>query len=579
MRNTLLISIFLVALLGCLDQNQQAESILRHYIDSKVDLIRNYWMESAVALWNATVSGNESDYKKMMDIEMDFNKSNQNTSDYFAPDRFLTIAPNASFNEKDVELLRKLKYSGLITDSLLFRQLNVLYHAFVESQFDLDKSQKQILMTIKKHHQVPEFKLNFGGKVYAVGQIDSILKNTNNSLIMNKISELCQQKGKLIAPEVIRLTKVRNEFAVNCGYTNYYHLSLETQDQDPERIKLMLDEIELKTRDQYFEAKKVIDKMLTKRFRIAVGELRPWHYNEDRVSYLPKRFTKQLDSLFVKSDPVKRVARFFEGIGMPIQNVIDNSRLEEDPTKVKPTSMINVDFKNDIRLIAGISNTHDGLVRMMHLGGHATHFKSISEDVPYLLKNPNPVISEGIAKCFENMATDFKWIKNEVTFNDKMQKRIVLVCQHMYEVDRLLWCRKQLVMAEFEREIYQNPDQDLDLLWHELNLKYLGLNFPSVKGAGFWATSKYNSFLSCNIHSFVLADVLAAQLQHSVENRVLKKTNGIAQNNIALGKYLFDNLYQYGNLLPWEKLIEKATGEPLNSSYFVEELVGNDKMD
>jgi Zn-dependent M32 family carboxypeptidase len=70
----------------------------------------------------------------------------------------------------------------------------------------------------------------------------------------------------------------------------------------------------------------------------------------------------------------------------------------------------------------------------------------------------------------------------------------------------------------------------------------------------------------------VLADVFAAQLQHAIESRVIQEGNYL--NNDAIGEYLKVNLYQYGNTVPWEKLIEKATGESLNTAYFVNYLVG-----
>jgi len=132
------------------------------------------------------------------------------------------------------------------------------------------------------------------------------------------------------------------------------------------------------------------------------------------------------------------------------------------------------------------------------------------------------------------------------------------------------------VFAEFEREIYRDPKQDLDLLWHNLNLKYLGQNYPSEKGASYWAANKTVTSLSCTIHNFVLADIFAAQLQHIIEKVVLTETDSLIQDNKAIGRHLVENLYRYGNLLQWENLIEKTTAEPLNPEYFVEQLVGDE---
>ncbi len=80
MRKLFLFIVLSVSLMACLNEKQQAEKILRHYISQKEGLIRNYSMESSVALWNATVSGDENDYQKLVDIELAFNKSNQNAS-------------------------------------------------------------------------------------------------------------------------------------------------------------------------------------------------------------------------------------------------------------------------------------------------------------------------------------------------------------------------------------------------------------------------------------------------------------------------------------------------------------------
>ncbi len=577
MRNSLFLWIMLLFLTGCFDQKKQAESILRHYIDRKVELIRNYRMETEVALWNATVSGNESDYQKLIDIELNFNKANQDATNQFSPDHFFSITQNVFANQQDFELLRKLKFSGLITDTLLGRQLNVLYQAFMGPQIELERYKKIMMSEMKIWQTFSGSKVRIDGKIVLPAKLDSIRRHSTDNLLLQKISSSIQETGQLIAPDIVRMVNDRNEIARMFGYADFYHLSLDEKDQNPEKIKALLHEIERKTRDQFFEAKRVIDKSLAKKFHVTAGELRTWHYNDERTSYLPTSFTTTLDSLLAGHYPIQRTAQFFEGIGLPIQDVIDNSQLKATPETANLTAMVNVDFKNDIRLIAGITNTYDGLIRMMHLGGHASHYKSISDQIPYLLKTPNIMIGEGVARYFENMASDYIWLRNEMKGGADDQKKVTMVCHHMREVDRLFRCRKLMLLAEFEREIYSNPGQDLDLLWHKLNLNYLGQYYSPKKGSCYWAANKFTTSLSCTIHNFVVADIFAAQLQQTIKKRVLNKTNGILQGNKAIGNYLINNLYVYGNVLPWETLVEKATGETLNPEYFVKQLIGDEK--
>lgn len=576
MRKIFILVLFVLIQFSCRDQKKQAEIILRHYISSKVDLIRNYNIESRVALWNVTMSGKESDYQKMIDIELQFNRADQNAAQTFSPDRLSTFSQNLFTKEQDFEMLRKLKFSGLITDTLLDRQLNVLYQTFMGSQVEVDKYKKLILDELKLWDAFLSTKVEIDGKLCGISELDSIRKNTTDPSVVKKIADAFQENGQTIAPEIIRMVKNRNDFAVRFGYPDFYNLELEIKDQTPARIKVLLEEIERQTHNKYFEAKRVIDKILSKRFGVPQEDMQPWYYNDEKDSYLPKQFAETLDSLFVSTNPVKLTADFFQGIGIPIQDVIDNSKLEVTPVTRNLTAVVNVDFKNDIRLIGGITGTYDGMFRMMHLGGHAAHYKSISDDVPYLLKLPNPMITEGVSRYFESLASDYNWLKNEVPIPDNRSKKVLLVCRHIREVDLLFRCRKLLVMAEFEREFYQNPDQDLDLLWHDLNLKYLGLNYPEEKGTCYWATNRYATSLTCNIQNLILADIFAAQLQHAIEKRVLRTTTGKFRNNPAVGDYLVKNLFRYGNLLPWEKLIERATGETLNPKYFVEGIVGNE---
>jgi peptidyl-dipeptidase A len=573
MRKILIILVIIVVGGGCLDQKKQAESIFRHYLDRKTGLIRNYFMEMSLAYYNASVSGKESDYKKLMDLELDFSRSNRNMPENFSPDNFSTITKNVFTNEEDFELLQKLKNSGLITDTLLYRQLIYLYHSFLSSQIESDKYKKLLERESKLSHTLSTVKLELNGKVYNATKIDSVRKSTSSSQVLENIARSYQEMGKAIAPDIIKLVKDRNEIAATFGFPDYYHLLLEEKDQSPQKIQSLISEIELKTRDQFFEVKKIIDKKLAKRFGISNEQLRPWHYNDSRTSYLPKHFITKLDSLLSPTDPIKRTSDFFAGIGLPIQDIIDKSELR----KCKTDATIIIDFKNDIRMIGGITNTFDGLSKILHEGGHASHYKNISDNLPYLLKGPSLFISEGIASYFANLATDSLWLSKEISSNEKTKRQIALFCRHFRQVDQLFKIRRQMVFAEFEREIYTSPDQDLDLLWHQLNLKYLGINYPEEKGTCFWATNKYLASLSCNIQSYVVADVFAAQLKHAVDDQVLNKKNISIQNNKAVGKYLIDKLYQYGDLYPWEELVEKATGEPLNSAYFVNELVGNDR--
>jgi peptidyl-dipeptidase A len=575
-----LLPIILVLSVSCLNEKQQSEMILRHYLDKNVDLIRNFTMESTVALWNVNLSGNESDYKKLLDLEMDFNNSNKNSTKHFAPDKFTPFTQNVFSNEQDFQLLRKLKNSGLITDTILKRQLTFLYQSFMGPQVEADRYKKLIFAETKLWQSFSVVYVVIGKKAYSASQLDSLRKNSGDIAILRSIHEAYREKGKQIAGDIIQMVKTRNEFARSFGYTDYYQLALETKDQTPDKIKTLMDDIALKTHDQYFEAKSMIDKVLAKRYRISIPELRAYHFNDERTSYLPRKFSDKMDSLFRDKDPIQLAAGFFEGIGLPIQDVIERSELKSRKGKKSSgTNIFNIDFRNDLRMMATIDPNMEGMKKMMHLGGHASHFKNISDSIPYLLKDPNAVVAEGVSSFFENLASNNGWLKSEFDMDSVSNKEFELLCMHFIQVDRLFRFRRLLVKSIFEREIYRDPDQNLGALWYRLNEKYLGIRPPDDQNTTDWATNSYFTSFSCSVHNYVLADLFAGQLQHYIEKNLLNNKYRAYHENKAVGNFLVSKVYKNGDIFPWEQLIEQATGEPLNPSYFANYLTGANEQE
>lgn len=569
----LLLLIFFLSV-SCLNEKQQSEMILRHYIDKNVEMIRNYTMESTVALWNVSLSGNESDYKKLIELELDFNNLNQNNANHFSPDKFTTLTQNVFSNEKDFLLLRKLKNSGVISDTILQRQLTILYHSFMGPQEEAARYEKLRSYETKLWQSFSNIEVLTDGKKYAGMQLDSLRKNSTDSTVLRNIYQVYREKGKQIAGDIIQMVKMRNEFARNFGYSDYYQLALETKGQTPEMIKTLLDEIGSKTNDQFFEAKTLIDKLLAKKYNIRIQELRSWHYNDERSSYLPRKFSDKMDSLYRERDPVQLAAEFFDGIGLPVEDVIEKSDLKYRKDKSSGTNFFNIDFKNDGRMLATIYNNTDGMKKMMHLCGHASHFKSVSDSIPYLLKGPNHVVAEGIASFFENMTSNHTWLKREFEMDSISTQEYQLICSHFSQVDRLFRFRRLLVKSIFEREIYKDPDQNPAALWYRLNEEYLGILPPGDPNSTDWATNSYVTNLSCSIHNYVLADLFAGQLQHYMEENILTEKNPSYHDNKEVGLFLVSQIFKYGDLLPWEQLIRKATGEPLNPLYFANYLTG-----
>ena len=75
---------------------------------------------SALAYWNASLSGHDEDWKKSEDLNIELTKVFSNRDDF--------------------AILKRIRQSGTITDELLKRQLEVMYTAYLGNQVDLNAS-------------------------------------------------------------------------------------------------------------------------------------------------------------------------------------------------------------------------------------------------------------------------------------------------------------------------------------------------------------------------------------------------------------------------------------------------------
>jgi peptidyl-dipeptidase A len=129
-------------------------------------------------------------------------------------------------------------------------------------------------------------------------------------------------------------------------------------------------------------------------------------------------------------------------------------------------------------------------------------------------------------------------------------------------------------MFRFERELYRDPEGDLNRIWWDLVEKYQLVRRPDGRDMPDWAAKIHIVSSPVYYHNYLLGEMIASQLHH----HVLTKIEGDAASrgiygNLAVGEFFRDKVYRQGNTVSWTEHIEKVTGEPLQAKYFVEQYV------
>ena len=213
---------------------------------------------------------------------------------------------------------------------------------------------------------------------------------------------------------------------------------------------------------------------------------------------------------------------------------------------------------------------------MLHEYGHAVYSKYHNKQLPWILKTAaHTFTTEAIAMIFGRMASNPVWMEDMLGLSEKDFNKIKTTCDDYLRLEQLCFSRWSQVMFRFEKALYADPDQDLNALWWTLVEKYQGMKKPEGRNAPDWATKIHIATFPCYYHNYHLGELLASQLYFTLKERVLntKEKNVSFKGNPKVGNYLQKMVFGPGAELPWNRMIEQATGQPLTPEFYAKQFV------
>ncbi|MBT7993497.1 MAG: peptidase M3 [Bacteroidetes bacterium] len=537
------------------DMNQKLKDFIVKYENQVKDLNR----ETALAYFNAAVSGSDADYKLAEENQIKLSKIHSNVEDY--------------------EVLLQIKESGEIVDELLSRQLTSLYNAFLFSRIDEKKLEEMIMLSTDIEKKYSNFRAIVGEEKLSDNEIERILKEETDSEKLKAVWEAHKNIGFLVAEDVLTLVRVRNEIAQQLEFNNFHEMKLLMSDQNPEDVFKLFNELDDLTRADFIELKGEIDTYLAKKNGISVEELRPWHYQNRFFQEAPSMYDVDLDKYYKGKDIEKLTSSYYAGIGLDITDILANSDLYEKPGKNQHAFCIDIDNEGDVRILCNIKDNSSWMNTMLHEYGHGVYDKYIDRDLPYVLRDPaHTFTTEAIAQMFGRFASNPQWLKDVVGISSKEKRAITEESLNTLRLEQLVFSRWAQVMYRFEKGMYENPDQDLNKLWWDLVEQYQMVTRPDNRQAPDWASKVHIATSPCYYHNYLLGELLASQLYYYITKEIIKSEdykNQSFANNKAVGDYLLENIFKPGARYYWNDMIEKATGEKLTAKYYAMQFVKN----
>jgi len=130
-----------------------------------------------------------------------------------------------------------------------------------------------------------------------------------------------------------------------------------------------------------------------------------------------------------------------------------------------------------------------------------------------------------------------------------------------------VFTRWVLVMTNFERAFYADPEADLSTLWWELVSRYQLVTPPPERSEPDWAAKIHVACAPVYYHTYLYGNLVASQLRATLE----RDAGGLVGRPEA-GRLLTEQLFGPGESVRWDALLARATGEPLTAVHLAHDI-------
>ncbi len=541
---------------------QRVDSFLESYF---ADLSQKELAASS-AWWNASTNGSEEASKRYAEAELA---------------RRLVHADEARFAA--LKALRaeaaELRARGEVAlDAKSERSLELAELAFKGEQLPPALLKQMVDASTEIELIFKTFRPTVGGKRLTNNDLLGVLTSEKSSKKRQEAWLASKEVGAQVAGKLIALAKVRNEAARSLGYANFWDMQMRLQEHDPAQVIALFAELERVTDAPFAAMKAQLDAEVGRHLKVAPKALMPWHYTNPFFQDAPPNEKVNLDTFFAGM-PQERIAelavRFYADIGIDAAPIIERSDLYEREGKDQHAFCITLDRKKDIRTLQNVKATNQWMETMLHEVGHGVYYAGIDESLPFNLREAaHTLTTEATAMLFGALAKNPMWLTSYAGIDAKAMAKVEKYILEQRRREQLIFVRWGLVMLNFERALYENPDQDLDALWYQYVARFQGLK-PLEGRHGDWAAKPHFTVAPVYYHNYVMAELMAAQLRSRFATMAghTGPASALSFNGRKeFGQHMNEKLFAPGMSHHWPELVEEVTGAKLSTAAFEAEV-------
>ena len=491
-----------------------------------------------------------------------------------------------------IEKTRKFLESKDNLDIVQVRQLNtILYAAANNPETVSDLVKERIAAENAQNEMLFGYDFKVDGKSLTTGDIDKVLRESNNETERLKNWEASKEVGKGLKDGLENLRKLRNETVGALGYDDYFSYQVSSYGMSRQE---MLDEMNKMVKEVwplYRELHTWARYELAEKFKADVPEYLPAHW-------LPNRWGQDwsamvtvegldIDAALADKDPewiVKEGENFYKSIGFDAlpASFYEKSSMYPLPAdapykKNNHASAWHMDLENDLRCLMSVEPNADYYETIHHELGHIYYYQAYTNpNVPPLLREgANRGYHEAIGSLlgFAAMQKPFLAGKGLVDADAEIDETQNLLKEALSNIVFLPFSAG--VMTEFENALYAEnlPKDEFNKKWWELAKKYQGMVPPTDRGEEFndAASKTHINNDAAQYYDYAVSYILLFQFHDHIAKNILKQdphaTNYFGSKEV--GSFL-KGVLETGANNDWRELLKESVGSEMSAKPMLE---------
>ncbi|SFX69599.1 peptidyl-dipeptidase A [Thermoactinomyces sp. DSM 45891] len=450
------------------------------------------------------------------------------------------------------------------------RQYERLYQSALENQLPTETLEEMVTLSSKLSNIFNTFRATVDGEKWTENQVRQILLTSTDVALREKVWQASKVIGQEVASGLLELIRVRNQAAQSLGFEDFHQMSFELQELDRDEVFTIFDDLKQLTDGPFQVMKDEMDDELRSQYGLSSdARLQPWHYKDPFFQEAP--VVPGVDvSPFLKGRNIEKLTvDTFTSMGMEIRDMLAKSDLYEREGKNQHAFCLDMDREGDVRVLCNIRDNQYWMETMLHEYGHAVYDKYIDRNIPFLLRTPAHIFTtEAVAMFFGRLVKNREWLLQIAQVDRDEIDKILLGLEKMQQRQMLITARWVITFVRFERELYRDPDQDLNQLWWEIVKKVQFVEPPNRVDEPHWASKIHFTIAPAYYQNYLLGELTASQFDQYIKQHVSP-----TYFNQEVGNWFLKEIFFPGDRDGWSKLIENATGETLNPAHFVTQFV------